>query len=330
MAVVAHHPVVVHLERIAGGFLAVDEDFAILHLQVVALIYADRTVVDGNVLERELHRGAFLWNPDRTIVVARPSRMGIQRIHLAGERVRVQADACHQVLAGRKGFHGSLRQRHIAVLVQTHQVFHRDAQFLEQFVGQLALQFHVIGVLHVFWFLVGLSVEVDDAVLNLQRLSGKSHAALHVVLAAVGRPGVNCTIFRLVLADVLSAHVIDGLIVVPLLLCIQRVQVGFVRHQLVAERIAHQIVVGCLILRVGADGVAGRIVEHHDVVQFHLAKAFHAAIVPLRPLDIRLAVEQRQRVLCQRHGQRSLRYSRSVAHLRHEQVVAREQRFLQR
>ena len=89
-------------------------------------------------------------------------------------------------------------------------------------------------------------------------------------------------------------------------------------------------IVGCLILRVGADGVAGRIVEHHDVVQFYITKTFHTTIVPMGPLDVRLRTDEGQRVLRERHGKRCLRDARTIADLRHEEVVARQQRFLER
>ena len=48
------------------------------------------------------------------------------------------------------------------------------------------------------------------------------------------------------------------------------------------------------------------------------------------PLDIRLTLKQRHRVLGQRHGERRFRNTWTVAHLRYEQVVACQQRFLQR
>ena len=156
-------------------------------------------------------------------------------------------------------------------MVQAGQVFHRNAQFLEQLVGQLSLQFHEVGILHIIGFLVGLTVQIDDTVLDLECLSRQSHATFHVVFPTVGRTGIHGTVFRLVVTDILTAHVIQLLIVVPLLLGIERIHLRLVLHQLFSEGIAHQIVVGCLITRIGADGITGRIVEHHDIIEFHLA-----------------------------------------------------------
>ena len=49
MAVVAHHPVVVHLESIACGGSSVEEDAAVSHLKVVAFVHFDGAFVDGQV-----------------------------------------------------------------------------------------------------------------------------------------------------------------------------------------------------------------------------------------------------------------------------------------
>ena len=51
MTVITHHPVIVHLERLTVGLLAVDEDLSVLHLQVVTLIDTDWTVIDGDILQ---------------------------------------------------------------------------------------------------------------------------------------------------------------------------------------------------------------------------------------------------------------------------------------
>ena len=55
----------------------------------------------------------------------------------------------------------------------------------------MSLQLHIVGVLHVVWLFVGLAVEVDDTVFDLQCLAGQTYAALHVVLATVGGTGGN-------------------------------------------------------------------------------------------------------------------------------------------
>ena len=52
-------------------------------------------------------------------------------------------------------------------------------------------------------------------ILDLQGLSGQSHAALHVVLAAVCRTGDDLAVLLKVLLDKLPAALIDGLEQLP-------------------------------------------------------------------------------------------------------------------
>ena len=73
------------------------------------------------------------------------------------------------------------------------------------------------------------------------------------------------------------------------------------------------------------ESVSSGIVEDDDVVLLNLSQPFHASVVPLRPLYVRLASEEGQSVLCEWHGEWCLRNARSVAHFRHAQVVAREE-----
>ena len=46
MAVVAHHPVVIHFEGIAVGFFAVDEYLTVLYLQFIAFVNADSSFIN--------------------------------------------------------------------------------------------------------------------------------------------------------------------------------------------------------------------------------------------------------------------------------------------
>ena len=187
----------------------------------------------------------------------------------------------------------------------------------------------MIGILHVVWLLVGLTVEIDDAVLDLQRLSRQTHTTLHVVLATVGGTGDNITILREVGSNLGTTGGIDGLEIFQALFRAERIRVGTLRIELVAYTVAHLVEVVGLILGCRAKGIAGREVEHDDVVELHLAQALHATVVPMRPFDIRLALKDGHRVLCQRHGQRRLRNAGAIAHFRHKQVVTRQQRLLQ-
>ena len=69
---------------------------------------------------------------------------------------------------------------------------------------------------------------------------------------------------------------------------------------LVTERIYHLIEVLRLPLFGCAERVAGRIVEHDNVVELHLAQSLRTVVAPLRPLYVRLAVEHRKRMLGER------------------------------
>ena len=80
MAIVALHPVIVHLEGILCGLLAVDEYLSITNLQLVALVGTDGAFVNGQVVECQLQLLAFLGNPDRTIVVTRPVLVAVQGV----------------------------------------------------------------------------------------------------------------------------------------------------------------------------------------------------------------------------------------------------------
>ena len=57
MTVVAHHPVVIHLESIAVGKSSIDIDLSVFHLQIVVFIGTNGTLIDGDILHIELHCG---------------------------------------------------------------------------------------------------------------------------------------------------------------------------------------------------------------------------------------------------------------------------------
>ena len=178
--------------------------------------------------------------------------------------------------------------------------------------------------------LVWLSVEIYNLILYLKCLSWKSDAALHIVLATVNRASHNLTELVGILCNVLTSLLIVERIERSLLRTSEIGEVKTVVNNLAADVIAQSVEVGILCLQ--RHGVARWVVEHHDVVQLHLAKALHAAIVPVRPFDVRLASAEQCRhgVLSKRHGKRSLRNARSVAHLAHKQIVADKQRLFKR
>ena len=102
-------------------------------------------------------------------------------------------------------------------------------------------------------------------------------------------------------------------------------------QNLFSERIDEiVIVVACLIALLVDEGVAGRIVEYHDVVEFYISQALDTAIVPVRPLYVAFHVDQRHGVLGKGHGEWGLWNTWTIAYLAYEEVVAREKALLQR
>ena len=51
MTVVTLHPVVVHLKGVLRGLLIVDVYLSVFYFQLVTFIGADRTLVDGQILQ---------------------------------------------------------------------------------------------------------------------------------------------------------------------------------------------------------------------------------------------------------------------------------------
>ncbi len=198
-------------------------------------------------------------------------QVAVQGIDVKVVGIGIQRDALHEIGALLQFLHRIVGQRHIALRIEAHQVFHRNAQFLHDIVVERLLQLHMIGVLHIVGLLVGLSVNVDNVVFYLQGLSRQSDTAFHIVLAAIGRTGVYHSVFSLILHNSLPSCLIDGIEIDRQLLLRERVRVGAFRIHLVAYLVAHLIEVVGLIARIGADGVACGIVEHHDVVELYLA-----------------------------------------------------------
>ena len=72
VAVVTHHPVVVHLEGILVGFLAVDVDSVRLDLQFVTFVGHNTALIDRQIVLGQSNGSTFGRYPDRTVVVAVP------------------------------------------------------------------------------------------------------------------------------------------------------------------------------------------------------------------------------------------------------------------
>ncbi len=196
MAVVAHHPVVVELEGVALRLLAVDEDAAgVVYLQVVVLVNLDATLVYWQILQRQSDALALLRNPYRTVIISCPAGIGVERIEVAIGCICIDRDALYQVPVRLQRQISLLGERNHAALIIHQQVFVGDSQLIGKVDRELALELHLIGILHVIRLLVRLSVEINDVVLDLQGLSWQAHASLYVVLAAVGRTADDVAIF---------------------------------------------------------------------------------------------------------------------------------------
>ena len=102
VAVVAHHPVVVHIEGIGVGLFTVDVDAVFLDFQFVAFVSNDAAFVDGKVVLGQLDGGAFGRNPYRAVVVAVPFGVKVQRIHLSRELSRLDDNLADEFLVARK------------------------------------------------------------------------------------------------------------------------------------------------------------------------------------------------------------------------------------
>ena len=219
VAVVTHHPVVVHLEGVLLRLLTIDKDSPVLDLQVVTLINLDGTLVDGNIIHRQGYLLTFLRNPDGSVIVSRPVLIAIQRIDFQIVGIRIQSDRLHKIFPTLQYLYCTLCQWQITHRVQTRQVLHRDAQFLHQLLRQRLFQPYIIGILHVLRLLIGLTVQVNDMVLDLQRLSRQSNTAFHVVLSTISRTCNNLAILHLILSDGLSSCLIDGIKVLHSHIC---------------------------------------------------------------------------------------------------------------
>ena len=248
MTIVTLHPVVVHLEGVLRGLLVVNEYLAILHLQLIAFVGTDGAFVDGQILQCQVDGCALLRNPDGAVVVARPVHVAIQRIDVQRATVPIQRDALHDVSTLLQLIDSMVGQRHITLRVEAGQVFHRDAQLLHQVIVETLLQLDMIGILHVVRLFVGLAVEIDDVVLDLQCLTRQTHTTLHIVLATICWTSVNDTILLRVLLNSLLTCLIDGLKVARQLFLCQRVRVRTLRIELITNLVAHLIVVVSLIL----------------------------------------------------------------------------------
>ena len=73
VAVIAHHKVVVLLERVLSSGFSVDDNVAILDLQGIVLIVTDDALIEGQVVRADGNGDTFLRDPQRAEEVAGPA-----------------------------------------------------------------------------------------------------------------------------------------------------------------------------------------------------------------------------------------------------------------
>ena len=79
VTVIAHHPIIVHFERIFVGFFAIDENFVALHLEFVTFVNSNATFIQGEFAQIEGHSGTFARYPNGAIVGSGPLLRHIER-----------------------------------------------------------------------------------------------------------------------------------------------------------------------------------------------------------------------------------------------------------
>ena len=100
MAIVALHPVVIHLESIVLGFFSIDIDTPLTDLEVVALINLDGTLVNGDIIECKSDGLALFRNPDWSVIVTRPMLVTIERVNLQITGIRINPNTLYKVFTG--------------------------------------------------------------------------------------------------------------------------------------------------------------------------------------------------------------------------------------
>ena len=87
-------------------------------------------LIHRKVLQREGYRLALLRNPHRTVVVARPTGISVQRIEVAIGGISIDGDALHQVLVRLQSLVSLMGQRDGSRLIVGEKVFVGDAKLV--------------------------------------------------------------------------------------------------------------------------------------------------------------------------------------------------------
>ena len=80
MAVIPHHPEIIHLKSIGCYFISIKEEFAVLFVKIILFVHADGAFVNFKGAVVELNLSAFVWNPDRAVIIGCPVILQYKRI----------------------------------------------------------------------------------------------------------------------------------------------------------------------------------------------------------------------------------------------------------
>ena len=72
VAIITHHPVIVHLEGIFVCLFTIDVDTVLFYFQRIAFVCSDRTFVDRQIILGQFDGSPLLRYPDWTVVIAIP------------------------------------------------------------------------------------------------------------------------------------------------------------------------------------------------------------------------------------------------------------------
>ena len=212
----------------------------------------------------------------------------------------------------------------IEVIGHQYLVVIADSQFAEHIFRYVRTRgLHKIVELHIFRILNGFSIDIHLCILYLQGISRQTDATLYIILAAVYWTYYNITIHLRIGTDQIATGIVVEVVDGTLLVARQAVHIDFIGIYALSLPVSQTVKV--FLLPVERYRIACRKVEHDNIVQFHLSEARYAFIFPLRPFNVRFGIEYRQRMLCQRHGERCIRYARTVTHLAYVKEVAYQQ-----
>jgi hypothetical protein len=140
---------------------------------------------------------------------------------------------------------------------------------------------------------------------------------------AVDRTYHNITVHLRIGTNQITAGIVIKVVDGTLLVARQTVHIDFIGIYALSFPVSQAVKI--FLLSVKRYRITRRKVEHDNVIQFYFSETRYAFVFPLRPFNVRFGVEYRQSVLCQRHGKRCVRYTRTVAHFTYIQKVTHQQ-----